>query len=131
MSLSCVILCLAPQAVQVTDLNHPCVCIHTNILEQQWEMDKVGRVLRCVVAANGAIDEGMGIGAWVRYIEEVHNIEGRWSRTQTIQPCWEMHWCEVRMLCWVWVYACAYSRSARRTGCSSHRRWAWDEGDCD
>ena len=34
-------------------------------------------MLGSVVSADRAIDEGAGEGAWVGYIEEVRNIEGR------------------------------------------------------
>ena len=38
-------------------------------------------MLRGVVAANGAVNEGMREGAWVGDVEEVCNVEGRGGET--------------------------------------------------
>jgi len=68
---------LAPQAVQVADLDHPYVRVHAAVLEQERPPDEVRRVLGRVVAADVAIDEGTGEGAWVGDVEEVRDVQGR------------------------------------------------------
>lgn len=68
---------LPPSHATTGHLDHSYVRIHTAILEQERPPNEVRCVLRRVIAANGAVDEGLRKALWVGGVKEIGDVERR------------------------------------------------------